>query len=366
MKVLSSGRINLIGEHTDYSYGYVMPIAINLYTELDAEVQDDEVELYSKAYNETKKFSIKNFEREGSWIDYVKGIYRVLIDEGFSLKGIKGTIGGNLPIGSGLSSSASFEMAIIAFLNKALNLGLDRLRMALLAKKAENEFVGVPCGILDQFSIAFGKEGYAIFLDTETLDYEYISFPRDIGITVFYTGIKRELASSEYSQRREIVEKVLKILGKHSSKEITLEDLTKIENKLFVKRFSYIIRENERVVKARDALKENNIELFGKILFEAHWDLAENYGVSCPELDFIVEESERLGAYGARLTGAGFGGSAIIIADLDRSKEIAQKIYEKYSEKFSWKAGYYLVKPSNGITYPNFDTFLFFKNKYVV
>jgi len=351
MKVLASGRVNLIGEHTDYSYGYVMPIAINLYTELDAEIQDDEVELYSKAYNETKKFSIKNFEKEGSWIDYVKGIYRVLIDEGFSLKGFKGIVGGNLPIGSGLSSSASFEMAIMAFLNKALNLGLDRLKMALLAKKAENEFIGVPCGILDQFSIAFGKEGQAIFLDTETLSYEYIPFPKDVGIIVFYTGVKRVLASSEYSQRREIVEKVLKILGKNTSKDVTLKDLKKIQNKLFVKRFNYIIRENERVVKAKEALKENDIELFGKILFEAHRDIAENYEVSCPELDFVVNEAKSLGAYGARLTGAGFGGSTIIIADLERSEEIAQKIYEKYSEKFSWKAKYYFVRPSNGITY---------------
>ncbi|MCD6157752.1 MAG: galactokinase [Euryarchaeota archaeon] len=351
MRVLSSGRVNLIGEHTDYSYGYVMPIAISLYTELDAELQDNEVELYSKAYNETKRFSIKNLKREGSWIDYVKGIYRVLVDEGFSLKGIRGAVGGNLPIGSGLSSSASFEMAVIAFLNKALNLGLDRLKMALLAKRAENEFVGVPCGILDQFSIAFGREGYAIFLDTETLDYEYISFPKDVEVIVFYTGIKRELASSEYSQRRKIVEKLLKMLGKRSSKEVTLKDLAKVGNKLLVKRFSYIIRENKRVIKARDALKENDVELFGKILFEAHWDVAENYEVSCPELDFVVKEAKDLGAYGARLTGAGFGGSAIIIADLDRSEEIAHRIYERYSKRFSWRARYYLVRPSNGIVY---------------
>jgi len=351
MRVLSSGRVNLIGEHTDYSYGYVMPVAIDLFTELDAEVQDDVVELYSKAYDETRRFAINNLEKEGSWIDYVKGIYKVLMDRGFYLKGFRGIVAGNLPIGSGLSSSASFEVAIIAFLNRALNLGLDRLNMALLAKKAENEFVGVPCGILDQFSIAFGKEGYAIFLDTETLEYEYIPFPKDVAIIVFYTGVKRELASSEYSQRRKIVEKVLETLGKGSSKDVTLEDLKKIENKLFVRRFSYIIRENERVLRAREALRENDIELFGEILFEAHKDIAENYEVSCPELDFVVNEAKILGAYGARLTGAGFGGSAIIIADLERSKEIALKIYEKYSKKFAWRAKYYLVRPSNGITY---------------
>ncbi len=170
---------------------------------------------------------------------------------------MKGRVGGNLPLGSGLSSSASFELAVLAFLNEAYSLKLSRLDMALLAKKAENEFVGVPpCGILDQFAIAFGREGKAIFLDTETLDYEYLPFPEDLEVLVFYTGgVKRELASSAYAERKKAIEEALRVLGKSSSKYVTEEELSKLPEK--ERRYlGYVVRENSRVLAFRDALKE--------------------------------------------------------------------------------------------------------------
>jgi len=353
MRVLSPGRVNLIGEHTDYTYGYVMPVAINLYTEIQGEKNED-IELYSEVFNETKRFQLKDLVKENSWIDYVKGIYKVLFEQGFNPKGMKGKVGGNLPISSGLSSSASFELATMEFLNEEYSLKISKKEMALLSQKAENEFVGVPCGIMDQFVVALGREKNAIFIDTETLSYEYVPMPKDVQIIVFHTGIKRELANSAYAERRRITEEVLRKLRKQSSKYVNEEELKNFPE-LYRKRFLYVIRENRRVERAKEELKSNNIEAFGRILVEAHWDIAKNYEVSCEELDFFVKKAIDYGAYGARLTGAGFGGAAIAIADRKKAKEIAEKIFIEYSKKFPWKARYLLVEASDGVKCTSYE-----------
>ncbi|WP_179192985.1 galactokinase [Thermococcus litoralis] len=347
IRVESPGRVNLIGEHTDYTFGYVMPMAINLYTILEGE-KAEVVTLYSEHFKEEKFFSLDQLYKENTWIDYIKGIYWVLKKEGYNIGGIKGKILGNLPIGAGLSSSASLELAVMAFLDKAYSLNLSRLEMALLAKKAENEFVGVPCGILDQFAIAFGKKGHAIFLDTDTLSYEYIPFPSDVSVLVFYTGVKRELASSAYAERRKIAEESLRFLGKRTSKNVDESELIKLPS-LYRKFFGYIVRENRRVLEVRDALKNGNIEKVGEILTRAHWDIARNYGVSSEELDFFVRKARELRAYGARLTGAGFGGSAIALVDKEKAEEVGKAVLEEYGKKFPWKAEYFIVEPSDGV-----------------
>lgn len=348
--VKSPGRVNLIGEHTDYSLGYVMPMAVNLYTVLEGE-KAEEVTLYSEHFKEEKSFKLGHLIREGSWIDYVKGIYWVLGEEEYSVGGMKGRISGNLPIGAGLSSSASLELAVLAFLNQAYSLNLPRLDMALLAKRAENEFVGVPCGILDQFAIAFGKQGHAVFLDTDTLDYEYVPFPEDVSVVVFYTGVKRELAFSAYAERRAIVEEALRILGKRTSKEVGREELSRLPS-LHARYLGYIVRENHRVLQVRDALKASDIERVGELLTEAHWDIARNYGVSCDELDFFVRKAKELNAYGARLTGAGFGGSAIVLVDRERARQFGEEILREYKKKFPWDARYFVVEPSGSVNSP--------------
>ncbi len=347
--VLSPGRINLIGEHTDYSGGYAMPMAINLYTRLEAS-KFEIVELFSEHFMEHMSFDPqKQLIKTGRWIDYVMGVYKVVHDEGMDAGGMKGTISGNLPVGSGLSSSASLELAILEFLDRAYSLGIPKLKKAVLAKKAENEFVGVPCGILDQFAIVFGKEDHAIFMDTETLEYEYVPIPEDIGIVVFHSGIRRSLSASEYSKRRKLVEESLAMLGKTSSKYINEGDIKKLPTEIHKKRMGYVIRENQRVLAARDALKEGDVELFGKILTEAHWDLAKEYEVSCGELDFLVRTAGELGAYGARLTGAGFGGAVIIIANKEKVGEISRELFMRYRKVFRWEAEYYFVKASDGV-----------------
>lgn len=347
IRVESPGRANLIGEHTDYTLGYVMPMAINLHTILEGEKATD-VTLYSEHFKEEKSFDLNQLYKENTWIDYIKGIYWVLKEEGHSIGGIHGKISGNLPIGAGLSSSASLELAVIAFLNRAYYLNLSRLDMALLAKKAENEFVGVPCGILDQFAIAFGKREHVIFLDTDTLSYEYIPFPGDVSIIVFYTGVKRELASSAYAERKKIAEESLRFLGKRTSKDVDESELVKLPS-LYRRLFGYIVRENRRVLEVRDALKTEDIAKVGEILTRAHWDIARNYGVSSEELDFFVRKAKELGAYGARLTGAGFGGSAIALVDREKAQVIAERILKEYRRIFPWNAEYFVVEPSDGV-----------------
>ena len=348
LKVLSPGRINLIGEHTDYSKGYAMPMAVTLYTVLDAEISET-VKLYSEYFKEKRGFDLNEISiKTGTWIDYVKGIYWAVREEGFQVGGMQGRIYGDLPVSAGLSSSASFELAILEFLNRAYSIRLSRIKKVFIAKKAENEFVNVPCGILDQFAITFGKKGHAIFLDTETLEYEYIPMPSDARLVVFHTGIKRTLAGSEYIKRRRIVEEALKMLGKSSSKEVSFKDLNTLPS-THRKRMGYIVRENGRVLSAKDALKSGDIEGFGKILSEAHWDISENYEVSCKELDFIVRKASELGAYGARLTGAGFGGAAIIIVEKGKDLEIAEAILREYKKRFRWNPRYYIVQASEGV-----------------
>nr|NIQ07831.1 galactokinase [Candidatus Korarchaeota archaeon]NIU85434.1 galactokinase [Candidatus Thorarchaeota archaeon]NIW15544.1 galactokinase [Candidatus Thorarchaeota archaeon]NIW53486.1 galactokinase [Candidatus Korarchaeota archaeon] len=222
--ITSPGRINLIGEHTDYTNGYVMPMAINLHTTLEAKPADV-VEVYSEAFDEVKQFKLTDLSRENSWIDYVKGIYAVLFEEGYLPGGMKAQAGGDLPLNAGLSSSASFELAIIAFLNTAYDLDLSREGMALLSQKAENEFVDVPCGIMDQFTIGLSQAHHALFLDTETLEYEYVPFPEILQIIVFHTGVERRLKDSAYAQRRKTAKKALQTLGTLSSKRISKEAL---------------------------------------------------------------------------------------------------------------------------------------------
>ncbi|ACJ16768.1 galactokinase [Thermococcus onnurineus NA1] len=346
-RVDSPGRVNLIGEHTDYALGYAMPMAINIHTVLHAR-EDEQIWVYSQIFREVKEFSLDDIRRSGDWADYIKGIFWVLREEGHEVGGMKGILNGDLPIGSGLGSSASLELAVLAFLNEAYKLRLLPIEMALLAQKTENEFVGVPCGILDQFTMTHGKRGHVIFLDTDTLRHEYIKFPRDIQAIVFYTGVKRELANSAYAERRKVAEETLGLLGKRTSKEVEEAELRNIPS-LYRRLFGYIVRENRRVLEARDALREGDVDTLGELITASHWDLARSYDVSCEELDFFVRRSLQLGAYGAKLTGTGFGGSAIAIVDSDRALSIARTVLEEYQRTFNWEADYYLVLPTDGV-----------------
>lgn len=347
-EIRSPGRVNLIGEHTDYTGGYVMPMATDLHTSLAAEPAKC-VEVYSATLDDRGRFDPSDFQPDDSWLDYVKGVYHVLQKDGYEPGGFRGELGGNLPLGSGLSSSASLELAVLAFLNEAYDLGLSREEMALLGQRVENDYVGVSCGIMDQFAVGLCQAHSALHIDTETLEYDPVPLPEDVQVVVFHTGVDRELKDSAYNERRQTVEGALEKLDHDTSKDLDAIDLGAL-SELEQKRVGYLRRENQRVLDAKAALADGDLHGFGEILVEAHRDIAENYEASCAELDFVVETATDLGAYGARLTGAGWGGAAIAIVDQHKAESLARQLHTAYANQFpDLEPAYYLVEPSAGV-----------------
>ncbi|CCQ32383.1 Galactokinase protein [Halorhabdus tiamatea SARL4B] len=346
--VVSPGRVNLIGGHTDYTHGHVMPLATDLHTRLEATPSDD-VAVSSNAVETSYSFPTDDLEPADDWVDYVKGSYAVLQEEGHDPGGFHGEFTTTLPVGSGLSSSASLELAVMAFLNEAYDLGLSRKRMAVLSQRVENDYVGVSCGIMDQFAVALGQAGHALAIDTETPGFEPVPFPDGVEILVFHTGVSRELVDSAYNQRRETVERALEKLGVESSKAVTADDLDGLPP-LERERLGYLVRENARVQKAKTALEAGDIETFGDVLLDAHRDIADHYEASSGELDFVVEAAVDAGADGARLTGAGWGGAAIAVVDSDEADSIATSVEAAYREQFpEHEPHHYRVEASDGV-----------------
>ncbi|WEL17733.1 Galactokinase [Halorhabdus sp. SVX81] len=346
--VRSPGRVNLIGGHTDYTLGYVMPLATDLQTRLEATVSED-VHVSSSALESSYSFATDDLEPVEDWVDYVKGCYAILQAAGYDPGGFRGDITTTLPIGAGLSSSASLELAVMALLNEAYDLGLSRERMARLSQRVENDYVGVACGIMDQFAVALGQDGHALSIDTETLTYTPVPFPDGIEILVFHTGVSRGLVESAYNQRRETVEGALEKLDVDSSTAVTEADLVGLPPRER-ERLGYVVRENARVQRAQAALEDGEIQTFGEILLSAHRDIADHYDASCKELDFVVETALEAGAYGARLTGAGWGGAAIAVVDTETVESVATSIEAAYREQFpEHDPHYYRIEASDGV-----------------
>jgi len=346
-RVDSPGRVNLMGEHTDYALGYVMPMAINLYTVVHAQMSNS-VRVYSQIFHDVHEFPVDSPTKSGNWSDHVRAVFWVLKNEGYKVGGVKAIVGGDLPVGSGLGSSASLKVAFISLLNKMYELNLLPVEIALLAKKAENEYMKVPTGVSDPFTVVHGKKGHVLFIDTDTLNHSYIKFPESARLIAFYTGITREVAGSSYAERKKLAEETLRLLGKHSSIDVSERDLRGLPS-LYRRFFGYIVRENRRVLEARDALRAGDLEKLGELMTTSHWDLARNYDVSSEELDFIVKRAVELGAYGAKMTGAGFGGSAIILTDENRAVDITRMIIEEYTRVFNWDPECHIVIPSDGV-----------------
>ena len=347
--VTSPGRVNLVGGHTDYSGGHVLPFATDLHTRLDA-TPADRVTVRSEAVGERRSFATDDREPTGTWVDYVKGCYAVLADAGHSPGGFTGDLSGTLPLGSGLSSSASLELAVLALLNELDDLGLGRERLAELGQRVENEFVGVDCGVMDQFAVALGRPGHALHVDTATLDYAPVAVPDDLRFVVYHTGVTHELVDSAYNERRRTVEAALDTLGVDSSAAITEADLDGL-SELQRRRLGYVVRENERVQRATTALEAGDAETLGSLLETAHRDVATNYEASCEELDYVVETAIDHGAYGARLTGAGWGGAAVALADAADAPALARSLHDAYRDRYPDHDGrFHLLTPSAGVS----------------
>jgi galactokinase len=352
------GRVNLIGEHTDYNEGFVLPIAINLGLSSAALPQNSlEVKVYSLLMKESKSFSLNKIRKTHGWIDYLQGVGFELRKTGFELRGFQGVIHSTLPIGSGLSSSGALEVLTELIFESSAGFKLDPVKAAKLCKRAENEFVGVRCGIMDQFASKLGKAKYAIFLDCRSLDYEYIPFPKDYRVVIMDTGIRRVLAKSAYNQRRRECEEALGKLRKYYPEIKALRDVSPSQFKkhekdlplILRKRARHIVEEIERAIQAVAMLKQGDLEEFGKLMDESHRSLKDNYEVSSIELDKAVSIAKKLkGCLGSRLTGAGFGGSTVSLVEVTEVKNFIKEIKKLYFEVTSIKPKIYVCEAVNG------------------
>jgi len=355
------GRINIIGEHTDYNLGYVLPAALNLrnYFFLSRR-PDDKVSIWAENFKEKEEFSLSGifFAENRQWVNYIKGVLWVLEEKGFELQGINGLIWGNVPLEAGLSSSAALEVSVVHGLGTLFELDIEPLEMVKIARKAENEFVGVQCGIMDQFISVFGQQSKALFLDCETLEYKF--FPlrmmeAGLRIVVYETGVRRELASSEYNRRRHESSQALEVLkksGVKKYKEATLVKLEGMKNEMsdvVFRRARHVISENQRVMDAVLALEKDDFIRLGELIFQSHESLRDDYEVSCPELDLLYEVAKEFpGCLGARLTGAGFGGSGIALVKKEGIAAFKEKLLEDAEKKGFPRPTFYEVEVGEG------------------
>lgn len=358
------GRVNLIGEHTDYNGGHVFPCALTIGTYAIARKRaDNKLRFYSMNFEELgvleSDLNDLVFRKEADWTNYPKGVIWAFIEKGYPVQnGFDLLLYGNIPNGSGLSSSASVEVVTGFMLKDMLGFTLSMVDIALIGQYSENHFNGVNCGIMDQFSIAMGKKDHAIFLDTSNLSYEYAPIKlEDSKIVIASSNKKRGLGDSKYNERRSECETALSEIQK--VKDIkTLGDLTKeefeelqtaIKDPIRRKRAKHAVYENQRTIKAVEALKENNLELFGKLMNESHISLRDDYEVTGMELDTLVEAAwEEEGVIGSRMTGAGFGGCSVSIVKNDKVEDFILHVGKKYKEKIGYEADFYVVDIGDG------------------
>jgi galactokinase len=356
--VTSPGRINLIGEHTDYNNGFVLPAAIDQCIQFAIGKRfDNEIRLYSIDKKEWYTSSTGDLQRSPLlWPDYIIGVADELQKAGKLIHGFNAVVTGNIPLGAGLSSSAALECATIFALNELFNLQLDRISMVKLSQKAENNFVGVQCGIMDQFASMMGKAGHVIKLDCQSLAYEY--FPLQLegySIVLLDSQVKHSLASSEYNTRRNECNAGIQSINKKYPGVKSLRDASiamvdeMITHKVVHNRCRFILEENERLQQGCEDLQKGDIAAFGKKMYITHEGLSKLYEVSCAELDFLVNECRKeKDILGARMMGGGFGGCVIAIIKNESVELITRRIGEVYREQIEKNLKVYITSISDG------------------
>jgi len=358
--IRSPGRVNLIGEHTDYNMGYVLPGAIDKAIYFAISPRDDyRCRLFATDMNEDFEFSLEGFSKSRkSWPNYLMGVAEQMKNRGLSLKGFNCVFGGDIPVGAGLSSSAAIEAGLAFSLNRIFNLGLEKLSLVKLSQQAENEFVGVKCGIMDQYINIFGKAGNLLRIDCRSLENEYFPFNfEDISVVLFDTGVSHSLATSEYNQRRKECNEGVGVIKKdfplvESLRDVTIDLLNEYKKKIdpvVFKRCRYAVEENERLLRACNALISNDLNQFGSLMYQTHTGLSSDYQVSCPELDYLVElTKDNPRVYGSRMMGGGFGGCTINLIEKNSIDEIRRSVSEAYSRKFRLNSKTYITCISGG------------------
>jgi galactokinase len=357
------GRVNIIGEHTDYNGGHVFPCALSFGTfAIASKRNDSSIYLYSKNFPlfGVIKTDINNlvYDKNHDWANYPKGVVKVFKDEGYDMhKGFNILYFGNIPNGAGLSSSASIELVTSITLKHLYNLELDMIEMVKLSQRAENEFVGVNCGIMDQFASGMGKSNHGILINTRTLNYQYAPMKLEgITIVIANTNKRRGLTDSKYNERRGQCESALKKLryklSISSLCDLSEEDFEEhkylITDEVQKKRARHAVYENQRTIKAFAALNNNDIRLFGELINQSHISLRDDYEVSSEELNTLVEAAWSFGVLGARMTGAGFGGCTVNLVEDRKVNEFIDKVGKVYREKIGYNADFYVASIGDG------------------
>lgn len=337
----SSGRINLIGEHTDYNGGFVFPGAIDKYIMAAINVNGtDKVRVYSADLQESAEFGLQETDApKEQWARYIFGVCREVIKRGFTVKGFDTVFAGNVPLGAGLSSSAALESCFAYALNDLFNENkIDKFELAKIGQSTEHNYCGVNCGIMDQFASVFGKKNCLMRLDCRSLEYEYFPFdPQGYKLVLVNSKVKHELVDSPYNKRRESCERVAATLGVETLRDATMDmlnakkaDVTEED----YKRAEYVIGEKQRVLDVCDALEKGDYETVGRLMYETHYGLSKQYEVSCEELDFLNDIAKECKVTGSRIMGGGFGGCTINLVKDELYDHFVETAKTRFNEKY--------------------------------
>jgi galactokinase len=354
------GRVNLIGEHTDYNDGFVMPAAIGFYTWIAAAKREDRIlEAYSDHFEEKITFSLDALDGppRKHWSDFIRGVAATFEGAGHKLPGANLVIHTEVPLGAGLSSSASLEVATALALTVPAGIAVPRLQLAKLCQSAENQYVGARCGIMDQFIASFGVSGSALMLDCRSLEYQLIPVPRDLRLVVCNSMVRHEHASGEYNRRRADCEAGVKLLAQHlpgirALRDVGIADLSKYKDALpetIYRRCRHVVSENQRVLDAAKALQSGDPDGFGRLMYASHASLRDDYEVSCKELDLLVElASSSPGICGARMTGGGFGGCTVNLVRAEHAAAFEAQMARTYQQATGIAPDIYVCEPAQG------------------
>lgn len=359
--VRSPGRVNIIGEHTDYNEGFVLPAAINKAAYLAIGLrEDDEIHLIAKDLNE--KFSINLNElkpvEEINWPNYILGVVAQFQKKGIPVTGFNAILTSDIPIGAGLSSSAAVECATAFALNEVFNSRLEKIELLKMAQKAEHEYAGVLCGIMDQFASMMGKKNHVIKLDCRSLEFEYVPFQlEDYSIVLFNTNVKHSLASSEYNTRRKECEQAVAWVKESNPEVNSLRDVSELmldqavlpKDKTIDMRGRFVVQEIERLQKGCEDLSRGNIKALGKKMFATHDGLSKMYAVSCKELDFLIDQvRDKEEVIGARMMGGGFGGCTINLVGKNSVQKLIGEIKPRYEKEMQLPLDWYVTSIEDG------------------
>jgi galactokinase len=357
---VAPGRVNLIGEHTDYNDGFVLPMGIERGLSVAFRRRADGLlRVHSLAREETRELTLARLApvRAPQWIDYVAGVAWVLAGAGHPVGGADLAIGSDLPMGAGLSSSAALEVAVARALCAAYGIAWDAIPFAKLCQRAENEYVGLSCGVMDQFAAAASRVGRALLLDCRSLQVQAVPLPAHVAVVVMDTGVRRSLAASAYNDRRASCERAVERLREVWPDARALRDVTpdmlqaergRLDERTW-KRAAHVVSENVRPLAAADALRHADLATAGALMNDSHASLRDLYEVSCEELDYMVERAvAQPGCHGARMTGAGFGGCAVALVDSAAADAFVRAVESEYRERYDLPAHCFACRPAEG------------------